>query len=166
MGVGFDYTLVHTAARDWARAYSAELIRGVNDTTKAAVRESVARWYDNGEHLDALTKDLAPTFGNTRARMIAQTETTKAAARGTLASYEASGVVTAMVWLTAADEKRCGYCKDLDGKTVSLSGNFSDVLSPELRAKLKNRTFQTPPAHVSCRCRIGAQVIEIGGGNG
>ena len=166
MGVGFDYTMVHTAARDWARAYSAELIKGVNDTTKAAVRESVARWYDNGEHLDALTKDLAPTFGNTRARMIAQTETTKAAARGTLASYEASGVVTAMVWLTAADEKRCGYCKDLDGKTVSLSGNFSDVLSPELRAKLKNRTFQTPPAHVSCRCRIGAQVIEIGGGNG
>ena len=68
------------------------------------MRESVARWYDNGEHLDALTKDLAPTFGNTRKRMIAQTETTKPQ-RGTLASCEASGVVTAMVWLTAMTKK-------------------------------------------------------------
>ena len=166
MGVGFDYTMVHTAARDWARAYSADLITNVNATTRSAVRESVARWYTNGEHLDALTKDLAPTFGKQRARMIAQTETTKAAARGTLTSYSASGVVKAMVWLTANDEKVCPWCGSLDGQIVELTGNFSDKLPPELQAKLKGRTFQTPPAHVSCRCRIGAQIIEVGDGNG
>ena len=166
LGVGFDYTMIHTAAREWAREYSAQLIRGIDNTTQQAVRESVSRWYTNGEHLDALTRDLATIFDEKRARLIAMTETTTAAANGTHQSYVASGVVTAMIWLTANDEKVCPYCGNLDGKTVELSGNFSDVLPPELRAKLKNRTFAKPPAHPGCRCRIGAQVIEIGGGNG
>ena len=166
MGVGFDYTMVHTAARDWARAYSADLITNVNATTRSAVRESVARWYDNGEHLDALTRDLAPAFGKQRARLIASTETTRSAAEGTLRGYEASGVVTAMIWQTANDERVCPYCGSLHDKTVSLSGRFSDVLPPELQAKLGNRTFAVPPAHPGCRCRLGAQVIEVGDNNG
>ncbi len=165
LGVGFDYTMVHTQAREWARAYSAELITNVNATTKQAVRESVARWYDNGEHLDALTKDLAPTFGKQRARLIAMTETTHSAAQGTLRGYRESGVVKAMVWMTANDEKVCPWCGSLDGQTVGLEGRFSDALPPDLLAKLK-RPFATPPAHPGCRCRIGAQVIEVGGDNG
>lgn len=166
MGVGFDYTMVHTAARDWARAYSADLITNVNATTRSAVRESVARWYDNGEHLDALTKDLAPTFGKTRARLIASTETTRAAANGTLRGYEASGVVTEMVFLTASDERVCPWCGALDSKTVALSGNFSDKLPPELQAKLRGGAIKVPPLHPGCRCRIGARILEIGDGNG
>ena len=161
LGVGFDYTMIQTAAREWARQYSAQLIAGIDSTTRTAVRESIARWYTNGEHLDALTADLSSIFDERRARMIAQTETTTASARGTHSAYTASGVVTAMVWLTANDEKVCPWCGTLDGKTVSLSGSFSDVLPPELRERLKNRTFAMPPAHVNCRCRLGAQIIEV-----
>ena len=164
LGVGFDYTLIHTAAREWARQYSAELIAGIDSTTQQAVRESIARWYTNGEHLDALTADLSSIFDERRARLIAMTETTTAAASGTHSAYEASGVVTAMVWLTASDERVCPYCGSLEGQTVALNGKFSDVLSPELQAKLKGRTFARPPAHPGCRCRIGAEVIPIGGG--
>jgi len=166
LGVGFDYTMIHTAAREWAREYSAQLIQGIDSTTQTAVRESVSRWYTNGEHLDSLTRDLSSIFDEKRARLIAMTETTTAAANGTHQSYTASGVVTAMVWLTANDEKVCPYCGALDGKIVDLKGKFSDALPPELQRKLGQRTFATPPAHPGCRCRIGAQVIEIGGGNG
>jgi HK97 family phage portal protein len=161
-GGGFDYTMVHTAARDWASQYSAQLITNVNDTTRKAVQNSVARWYENGEHLDALTKDLKPIFGKRRARLIAMTETTHSAAQGTLRGYEASGVVKAMIWMTANDEKVCPYCGSLDGQTVGLQGNFSDALPPDLQAKLSGRTFKTPPAHPGCRCRIGAEVIDLG----
>jgi len=166
LGVGFDYTMIHTAAREWARQYSAELIRGIDATTQTAVRESVARWYTNGEHLDALTRDLSSIFDERRARLIAQTETTSAASNGTLRGYEASGVVTEMVFLTASDEKVCAWCGSLDGQTVSLSGNFSDKLPPELQAKLRGRAIKVPPIHPGCRCRIGARVLEVGGGNG
>jgi SPP1 gp7 family putative phage head morphogenesis protein len=126
------------------------------------VQNSVARWYENGEHLDALTKDLKPIFGKRRARLIAMTETTHSAAQGTLRGYEASGVVKAMIWMTANDEKVCPYCGSLDGQTVGLQGNFSDALPPDLQAKLSGRTFKTPPAHPGCRCRIGAEVIDLG----
>jgi hypothetical protein len=161
LGVGFDYTMIHTAAREWARQYSAELIAGIDNTTRTAVRESVARWYTNGEHLDALTADLSSIFDERRARLIAQTETTSAASNGTLRGYEASGVVTEMVFLTASDERVCAWCGSLDGQTVSLSGNFSDKLPPELQAKLRGRAIKVPPIHPGCRCRIGARVLEV-----
>jgi HK97 family phage portal protein len=162
LSVGFDYTMIHTAAREWGQQYSAELITNIDNTTRQAVRESVARWYTNGEPLSALTRDLAGTFDERRAKMIAMTETTTAAARGTQTSYVASGVVSAMVWLTANDEKVCPYCGSLDGQVVALDGKFSDKLPQELQDKLKGRTFQTPPAHVSCRCRLGARVLDVG----
>jgi HK97 family phage portal protein len=161
LSVGFDYTMIHTAAREWGQQYSAELITNIDNTTRAAVRESVARWYTNGEPLSALTRDLAGTFDERRAKLIAMTETTHSAAQGTLRGYEASGVVKAMVFLTSSDERVCSFCGSLDGQVVALDGKFSDKLPPELQAKLNGKTFATPPVHPGCRCRIGAQLIEV-----
>jgi HK97 family phage portal protein len=162
LSVGFDYTMIHTAAREWGQQYSAELITNIDNTTRAAVRESVARWYTNGEPLSALTRDLAGTFDERRAKLVAMTETTHSAAQGTLRGYEASGVVKAMVFLTSSDERVCSFCGSLDGQVVALDGKFSDKLPPELQAKLNGKTFATPPVHPGCRCRIGAQLIEVG----
>ena len=161
IGIGFDYTLVNTRAQTWAQQYAGELIRGINDTTQAAVRQAVERWYGNGEPLSALIDDLQPAFSKKRAKLIAQTETTRAAAEGTRLGFRESGVVTGMVWKTVNDGERvCPICKELDGKIVSLdSGRFYDELPAEIRGKLK-RTFEIPPSHPGCRCRISAQVIE------
>ena len=126
------------------------------------MQESVARWYTNGEPLSALTRDLAATFDERRAKLIAMTETTHSAAQGTLRGYEASGVVKALIWMTANDERVCPYCGALDGETVALDGKFSDRLPQDLQDKLKGKTFAHPPAHPGCRCRLGAQVVEVG----
>jgi len=161
IGVGFDYTLVNTRAQDWAKRYSGELIAGINDTTKQAVQQAVERWYGNGEPLSALIDDLQPTFSKKRARLIASTETTRAAAEGSRNGFRESGVVTGMVWKTANDgEKVCPICKELDGKIVSLEGGrFYDELPQDIRDKMK-RTFEIPPSHPGCRCRIAAQVVQ------
>ena len=169
-GVGFDYTLVHTAARDWARQYGAQLVRNVTDTTREAIRQSVGRWYENGEPLSSLRNDLLSTvFSERRAQLIAMTETTKAAAEGTHIGYVESGVVTEEVWMTANDEKVCPYCGSLSGQVVAIGGSFFDKLPNELRTGLEQRIarnpnvrFARPPAHPGCRCRIGARVVPIG----
>ena len=159
IGIGFDYTLVNTRAQEWARRYSGELIQGINDTTKQAVQQAVERWYGNGEPLSALTDDLARVFDKKRAKLIAQTETTRAAAEGNRAGYKESGVVTGLVWKTSNDEKVCPYCGSLHGKIVSLEGGaFYDELPEDLRSKTKRR-FDLPPAHPGCRCRISARVM-------
>ena len=116
-------------------------------------------WYANGEPLSALTADLEPTFGEKRARLIAMTETTRAAARGSYVGYKESGVVTRIVWKTVGpDERTCPICSALHGKTVALEGGrFYDELPIEIQARLK-RVFEIPPSHPSCRCRIAARI--------
>ena len=161
IGVGFDYTLVNTRAQEWARRYSGELITNINDTTKQAVQQAVERWYGNGEPLSALIDDLQPTFSKRRAKLIAQTETTRSAAEGTRQGFRESGVVTGMVWKTVNDgEKVCPICRELNGKIVSLEGGrFYDELPAEIQSKLK-RTFEIPPSHPGCRCRLAAVVVS------
>ena len=162
IGIGFDYTLVNTRAQTWAQQYAGELIRGISDTTQAAVRQAVERWYGNGEPLSALVDDLARTFDRKRARLIAMTETTRAAAEGNRLGYKESGVVTGLVWKTANDELVCPHCGALNGAIVSIdNGAFYDELPAELQSKIKRR-FETPPAHPGCRCRISAQVVGVG----
>ncbi len=159
IGIGFDYTLVNTRAQTWARQYSGELIQGINDTTRQAVQQAVERWYGNGEPLQALEDDLIRTFDRKRARLIAQTETTRAAAHGTREGFRESGVVTGLVWRTSNDERVCPYCGALDGAIVKLDGGaFYDELPADLQSKVRH--FELPPAHPGCRCRISAQVLE------
>lgn len=160
IGVSFDYTLVNTRAREWAAQYAGLLVKDIDDTTMQAVRQAVGRWYANGEPLSALTADLESTFGEKRARLIAMTETTRAAAEGNRTGYRASGVARALKWKTSNDEKVCPYCGALHGKTVGVDGAFFDALPLEQQARLKRR-FDIPPAHPGCRCRIAAVVDSI-----
>jgi SPP1 gp7 family putative phage head morphogenesis protein len=153
--------LVNTRAQEWAKRYSGELIANINDTTKQAVQQAVERWYGNGEPLSALVDDLQPAFSKRRAKLIAQTETTNAAARGSYTGFKESGVVTGVVWKTANDERVCSVCGALDGAIVSIDGGaFYDEISPELQQRFKRR-FELPPAHPGCRCRIAAQVVPV-----
>ena len=158
VGYSFEYNKVDTRARDWARQYSAELIRDIEQTTKDSVRQAISRWYANSEPLSALRRDLAPIFGPERALVIAQTETTKASAEGARLGYKDSGVVEGMVWATVNDEKVCAICGELDGKVVGLDERFWDILPDELKKRYK-RTFSTPAAHPRCRCRLRPRVL-------
>ena len=158
LGMSFDYTLVNTRARDWAQRYVGELITQIDNTTRANVRQAVSRWYENGEPLSALQRDLEPTFGADRAQMIAETETTFASANGAVAGYQESGVVVGMRWRTVVDERVCPICGTLDGVTVGLDERFYDALPPNLQSRVR-REFDKPPAHPRCRCRISPSVL-------
>lgn len=142
--IGFDYTLVHAQAREAAARYGYDLISRIEETTRRAMQESVARWVDNGEPLTSLVRDLEPLFGRKRAEMIAQTETTRAYQMGAEASYRESGVVDEMEWQTAADELVCPVCGPKQGQRMALGS--SDV----------------PPAHPRCRCWTAPVVKEVG----
>ena len=156
LGMGFDYAAVNTRARAWGAQYAGELITNIDATTRQGVQQAVERWYTNREPIAALRRDLEPLFGARRAKLIAQTETTRAAAASTRLSYIESGVVARMRWRTVFDERVCPTCGALDGTEVNLDGRFSDVLSAELQQS--NRPFELPPAHPGCRCRLVAVI--------
>lgn len=140
IGMAFDYTLVHADARDWARRYVGELITGIENTTRHAVQAAVAQWVESGQPLNALIRDLAPTFGRQRAKLIAATEVTRAYAEGTEIAYRASGVVSEYEVRTAADERVCPICSKHTGKRYRLGSGTK------------------PPFHPGCRCFIAPVV--------
>jgi len=144
IGFGFDWTLVNTAARQWAEQYTGSLIRNVEQTTVDAVRQSVSRWIGNSEPLQALIDDLTPTFGPKRAERIAATELTRAFAEGNTIAYRESGVVEKIEWRTARDERVCPQCGPLHGQATELGQTFDG---------------HYPPRHVGCRCWI-VPIIE------
>lgn len=140
VGMAFDFTLVNTQARDWASRYTGELIQQIDETTRQAVREAVARWVENGEPLDALIADLrSGPFSARRASLIASTETTRAYAEANEIAYRESGVVSQVEWRAAVDERVCPVCGGLHGTRAPLGGTFAGG-------------YRNPPAHPGCRC--------------
>lgn len=140
IGIGFDWTLAHADARDWANQYTGQLITQINDTTRRHVQQAVSQWITNGDPLPVLIKQLEATFGQRRAELIAVTEVTKAYAEGTVKGYKAAGYGETepkqippahpkcrcrvalhinqngsayYIWLTAFDELVCPQCSAL-----------------------------------------------------
>ena len=137
--VDVDWGLVNQDALAWARNYAGQLVRGLNATTLDVLRREMAQWVESGEPLDALARRLAPTFGEARGRVIAETEVTRAFAQGQLAAFGQVGV-TRWRWNTANDERVCPQCQPRDGQVYEIGKG------------------EEPPAHVRCRCWITAEV--------
>lgn len=147
IGLGFDWTLANTDAAKWASQYSYELVRGINSTTQARLQVAVNDWFQERTTVGDLIKELQPLFGKRRARAIAITETTRAAAQGSVIGFEKSGVVQEAEWVTVRDERVCPICGGLHGKRAPLRGTFPEGKS-------------YPPAHPGCRCFVRPVVSE------
>ena len=146
IGVSIDWAMAHTNAAEWANRYSYELVRGITDTTRARLQTAIDEWMRNGDTLAQLRDELEPLFGAQRAQLIAQTETTRAAAQGTLEGFRQSGVIHRIEWRTARDEFVCPICGPLHGTRVALGETFAGGL--------------LPPAHPGCRCWTAAVVDD------
>ncbi len=91
VGLAFDWALANEAARDFAQNHTFELIRGINQTSTAQLQTAIANWVETGDPLSSLTKSLEDTFGRSRARLIAQTETTRVYTEANLISWREAG---------------------------------------------------------------------------
>ena len=133
------FNLVNNYAKDYAATRTGNLITDISDTTLNAVREKLGIALDNGlsvqEFADLL--DTSGVFGDTRALMIARTETSLAHNEGAIESYIASGVVGEKEWLIASDA--CDECLPYNGEVVPVESTFS------------NGEY-APPLHPNCRC--------------
>lgn len=145
VGVGVSWELVNEAVVNWARAYTGNLITGINGTSQRFVQARVSEWIASGEPLDALEQSLRPMFGKVRSEMIAVTETTNAFAQGNLATWRESGVVDGKRWQTAVDDRVCPICQPLQGMEVGLDENGFTTEAGGIG-------LEAPPAHVRCRC--------------
>ena len=141
VGFGFDIAVLSEEAARFARDYSYELVRGITDTTRKLVSESVTTFTQTpGMTREDLERLLRPAFGDERAEMIAVTEVTRAYSAATNAmqgQLAGEGLPMVRQWNTLNDDLVCPICGPYHGAPESVWGvQFPDG----------------PPAHVNCRC--------------
>lgn len=139
--VGVRWDTVNAAVLDLARAEATRYASEMTETSKAQTSRIVADWVAMGGTLPELTARLEAVYPEARAKMTAATEVTRLYAQGNAAAWQASGVVTAMTWQTANDERVCPECGPLQGKTFAIDAAGA-----------------LPPAHPNCRCWISPVV--------
>ncbi len=141
--VGMDYTMTNAEAAKWARRYTYDLIRGIDDTTRKAVREAVTAFVETpGMTVGDVMRGLP--FDERRAETVATTEITRAYAEGQRMAgedlqREYPDVRVVKQWTTNNDDRVCLICGPLDGVEVELSEAYPGG-------------YDGPPAHVNCRC--------------
>lgn len=114
------------------------------EATADLVVEAMQEGYSN-EKLAAMLDDAA-AFGESRALMIARTETAYADVAGNMAAYRESGQVVGKRWLVGAEQ--CDDCKaNAEAGEIPLDGVFPDGSSE-------------PPAHPNCRCDIEPVLLD------
>lgn len=161
------WDLLHKNARQTARTYAYDLVRGMNDNTRTAFQNAVANWISFGGSLPHLTdylhgrlkgldipegwddKKIKWATSRDRARTIAQTESTRVFTQGNVARWQQAGVQL-IQWKTQNDRDVCGLCKAL-GKMTPADPNKGFPVPPEYQAKY-GLFIQQPPGHVGCRC--------------
>ena len=103
-----EWELVNAEAADWARKYTYDLISGIHKTTRKRLQVGINNWIEAGETFPDLVRRVQKVYSNPiRAEMIAATEITRVYAEANTRAWEASGVVEAREWQTAADERVC-----------------------------------------------------------
>lgn len=147
--IPIDIPTVQDKGSEWAQGYSFELVSGINDTTRDQLQSKVSQAIEADFDLEQLRESLTPQFGPTRAAMIAQTETTRAAIRGEIEAVaeleREHQIVVEGIWETHPELSAtgpCPICAPLDG---TVQGTI---------------WFDPPPAHVRCVCGMRYRLVE------
>jgi HK97 family phage portal protein len=145
-------------------------IKSIITTTEKELRKTLADGIAAGESRSALIKRVRDEFdARSKADRVVRTETIWAHNEGTVIAWKQSGVVSATKWDTVEDDRRCPYCKAMDGKIIGLGSNYfekgdsftvKDDNGNDITLKLSYDDTAHPPLHPNCRCQLIPILIE------
>jgi Phage Mu protein F like protein len=128
-----------TSVQKFLRSYTLNLAGQVNQTTKERIVEQIRTSLKIGETRDLLVDRLEKiVLDPKRALKIAQTESIRAYAEGTLETGRRIGAKKKK-WMTTYDP--CPLCKSFDGKVIGIDELFGG-------------TYNGPPGHPHCKCLL------------
>jgi len=117
-----------------------ESLKGMSEDMASKIRREIGEGMLEGQNPRAMARDITDVVdvSSNRARMIARTETIRANAEGTLATFQAfgeRGVQLEAEWLTAGDDRVCTKCEEHEGDVVPIEEAHGMI-----------------PFHPNCRC--------------
>lgn len=133
-------------ATQWAEKHAADLVKGIAQTTRDAIKAAVVKALEHGTLRTAYDEILDAIGDEVRADLIARTEVMRAANAGQREAWHQAvdkGFLSGRarrVWIYTPDGLACPLCESLDGKTAPLNGQYPD------------EGGDGPPLHPRCRC--------------
>lgn len=143
---GFPKGLITTTAQamKFLEGYSAELVKGLNNTTRDNISTSLKTSISLGENQELATTRLRTVIDDpVRASVIAHTETVRAFNEGRIQTGLQLGA-TQKEWKTTIIP--CDICGGIKPKIVGIDEQF---VNPDSGDK-----FDNSPAHPRCRCLV------------
>jgi len=142
VGVAFD--VLNPRVVDWLREHAAEAVKGIGDTTKAALKKTLLEGIENGESIAKLTKRVQAEYKHLelekwRAKRIALNETKTATNKGNFEGMKQSGLTGKKGILLGP--KPCEICL-----------GYAAMGLIDLNATWDG--FDAPTFHVGCQCDI------------
>ncbi|MEI8032991.1 MAG: phage minor head protein [Chlorobiaceae bacterium] len=125
----------------------------ISQSTREMIHGDVNRAIDEGWSNDRLADSLMENeaFSESRALMIARTETAFADIQGNLAAYEEAKAVIGEVkveWITAQDDRVSDECEMNDGEVREIGEAFPSGATE-------------PPQHPNCRCDLLPVIVGV-----
>ena len=149
------FDVIRKEAMELLNAQLHDYAKSVNETTgarlDAAIAETVKTMQENNT-IPALKSAVQGVFkdaNDSRARMIAITESSRATHDGAILAASRSGVVKSFEFLASGDA--CPDCLPLNGKTVTLE---------EAESELGEYDRQLPPVHPNCQCTLLENLVS------
>ena len=120
-------------------------IKGVNEDIQNKIHQSITdglKSNDTVTELKKRVKTIMKTVKDSRAMMIARTESNRIVNQGTNTAYANAGIPGKKEWLTHIDDRTSPICKRLNGQKVNPTDAFVDPKTGE--------QFWHPPSHPNC----------------
>lgn len=144
--LGLSYNSLHPHVVDFAKRHAGELVTDISDTTRKAVANAIATGLAEERTVEEIARLVAESgaFAPSRAKLIAQTESTRASEGGPVLALRAYAKATGRVfvkrWSGMLDEKERDEHVALEGETRPIDQPFSNGLQ-----------FPSEP---NCRCSL------------
>jgi len=162
LDLSLNWKLQSEEAIRFATQYTFSLISRIDGTTQDEVSRIVSEWLERGGTLEELTRELNTVFNDpVRARLIAQTETTRVYNEGAKERWRNVGVQRA-AYQTVKDEHVCPICRPLQGREAAFDTGWvhdGRSVGGVDTSKFAGQTFNIP-AHPGCRCFM-RPIVEI-----
>lgn len=127
---GVSWDLLNPRFLDWVDTYGADQVKGINGTTKQALRRELYEGLQNGESVPQLRERVSAVFAEAkgvRSEAIARTESHNSVSAGTFETYRAADVGR-KEWLTTIDGRERPSHAALDGEQQPINQPFSNGL--------------------------------------
>lgn len=147
-GVNATYDPTKNAGKGWIKKYSNKLVKGIDDTTREALRQQMAEGWLAGESANQMAKRIRQVMADAsryRSFMIGRTEASFVGNMATMAEWQRAGV-GGKKWHTAQDERVCPVCGPMHNFEMPLDEAFPGWF----HSGVQIGDTMVPPLHPNC----------------